>query len=595
MKKNNDLKSITLFNIIIFVLFIIISNVFFTLNNENALSLNAIDVRFFITLVIQGLVVLALSNIVFLYFRKLKHDRILQLDDVPIVICIWGLSGKLSYVNKETLDIFEINKDEFDKAEINISDLSIYDYLHEKDVPRATENVKNLILQSQRVAKPVDVSEYTFVSQSGKELQFLTYTRRFSINSFITFAIDHTVLKRKDSQLEERREFLSLLVEGLPQPMIYLDKNFKVKFVSKLFEQQFSVTFDEVKMEPQKFNARNIKKNIKIMKECMEESSRKSFDDIVTVKGKRHFIHFDAVPDSTKNPNGIFLFLHDTTPEILIKKRLELSNKLNKSLFDISEMLINIVNEKYVEILCEKIFKNIANTLDVDRAYFLKFNGDKLFVQGGYDKEFVSLYKNKTIKLGTDHIEYYEKRLNPENKLIDSSFENSPHSKLFGLQSCLDIYNGDVIVGVGKMKNRTFRDVEEKYLQSAAYLIIESKKRIEQYRELDEQRETLNTLVDNTDLGVIISGVDNIVYYTNKNAENIFNVKEDDWFMIENYAADEDEKRRIQTLIKEELGKHSFTIKMKNGIYIKLYSSMIDYNDSKAYLTTITDVTEYIK
>jgi PAS domain S-box-containing protein len=125
--------------------------------------------------------------------------------------------------------------------------------------------------------------------------------------------------------------------------------------------------------------------------------------------------------------------------------------------------------------------------------------------------------------------------------------------------------------------------------------------RIIRLKDLKLSEETLNTLIDNTDIGIIIADTKGNVFYSNEKFNSMFGQLDETTHMsvVSQLVSKSDRDNALAIFREREYkGKSGGTIKAlhKDGyeFYTKIYSSRIDYEGSKAYLTTVVDVTEYM-
>lgn len=544
---------------------------------------------------LEMLVVLSLFNIIFTLYEKQKRSKYILFNTLPLSVVIYNFFGTINFVNKQVLRDFGYNRDD-------IIGHKLVNFVAEEGKEDFAEKLKEFVGNKNK--KDVLVSTNSVVSSAGEKTELFIYTMFYDSFHLISIGVNKSEFNYLQDMYNEQVDFLWSLLESLPKPMMYIDvESFKIKYINKLAEDFVGLSKDKIigLDSTTLFNAKNVEKNKKIIQRSVLQRKPVKLNEVLKINGKTKRLLFDAVPDMRqKNPNSTFIFIHDETPELIVKRKLELSNRLNKSLFEISEILANISPNDAQKSFNEAL-ENISNTLNINKVYMIRLENKKIVIYNESNTgDYITPFIDKELKLNDKQFNYY-KNLANQHQLKSYIDEYSPHKKLFNAQSCLDVYlkhkESCKIFGVAALnKKRKFTGVEQEYMISVSSIINETEEILEEYKKIEEQEETLNTLLDNTDLGIIISNLNNIVYYINDNAKNMFRIREGNRFVIEDYVFEKKEKKKVIDFIekREQYKKHGCVIKTVDNIYYKLYSSQIDYESSKAYLTTVTDITGYI-
>lgn len=160
------------------------------------------------------------------------------ISTLPDMIVITDLEGKVIFVNEHGISLSGY------KSFSELKHRSVFEFISDKDKPRALNNFSNMVLNN---PGPV---EYTFVNKSGKEIEFevngevLRYQDQ-SPYGFIFCCREITSRKLAEAALAQSEEQYRTLVDSM-QDGVFLIQDGKLNFVNQAFADLVGYTIEEL-------------------------------------------------------------------------------------------------------------------------------------------------------------------------------------------------------------------------------------------------------------------------------------------------------------------------------------------------------------
>jgi PAS domain S-box-containing protein len=559
-----------------------------------------------IAVTLQLIVVLAVFNIMYYYFYKYKVNMYHIYDLIPQIILIHDLEGRIQYINKFAEKFFKYTLDE-------IKGRYVYEFAVKSERQLIMSNMKKAIEEQ----KSSWSNTYSFLSREAQVFSLVVTTTFYSKDLFLSSAYDYTelnVLREKD---EKKSGFFWNMINSISTPIIYLDQDMSFSFINKPFSNVFGVQPQDL-IGKKIVGVFNIEESEEILKKVnIVYKTGSPFDLRIKLKTIQGFKYFDvhiSLHVNYSNNRGILITFIDVTKQLITQTSLKSDIKFTNSLKNISQICSHSGPSAIDETL-KQSFNEVTKISDFDYFYILEVNGDIRLVLEKDDSGMFSTY-GEIIEMSRSHKAFYNKFVSQDNTIVIENFAKAKrpeltkmeHFKKFGIQSVAEFsfpstssLHKKSVFGFASKTSSIINKQKLNYLTSASKIIFAAYQQSEFISDLLLSDETLNTLLDNTDIGIIISSESGDIYYSNDRIFQLAGFEFDDLMitvLLDKLVLPESHEERksfAPTLKTEGTASSVFHVQQPGGkrMWVKIYSAKIDYEGSKAYLTTITDVTEF--
>lgn len=546
------------------------------------------------------------------YLQSIKHRQYAALDIIPQAIVIYSLTGKIIFVNKFACEKYDIEQEE-------TPGLNILDFLVERDRPRALQSMKEHVTGKYTglgADLGIVINDYITLTKTGKELQSTIYAGKFAPTTLIAVLIDNTEIENVKQVYTEQVELFWKLLNNLTVPLSYNDKNGDFKFVNRAFQDMMGAAEQDLLsknlksvLQPKDYD--NINKRCQYV---LKTGETIDYETLVNINNKQMAVYINVIPYKISgNILGTFQTTVDITKykkkDALLKKEIQLTKALNK----ISNIMFTTSEDNLTKNI-QEVLGIIRQSIGVCRVYVIIDKDSDISILGEDIEPDLKPYTGIVFNMSRNHKKFYKvfmsKKATLKAKNVTlSKYAGLEHFKIFNMKSVVEtaipgktVDEDNIVIGACTVKKyKDFSSTELEFLSAAGRSIVGAIYRVDRINNLKLSEETLSTLIDNTDIGIVIANNTGRVFYTNDQFEKMFGpLKESKhiFVMIQYVAKDNYEKALSLYKDREYKGYSSGTIKVINRygheIYVKIYSARIDYEASKAYLTTIVDVTEYM-
>jgi len=600
MKKNNLLGYVLLFLGVL--VFVFIAMLFYS-HSYNA-TLFRKDIFFRIktlpgitSFIVQTIVLTSLLHTIYYIFQRQKKQNYTILNNIaqPIIIC--NLSGSIKYANKFAQSFFGYIKDE-------IYSQNIFNFIAEYDKQRAYLNVKEV-----KDNKIATVNSYNVLTADGDWVECTVHTS-FHYGKLLSTFINQSDTKTIEKKQKEQTEFLWSLLNDIPVPLSYLDNNNIFKFVNKsyckLMEQNEQNFLGNNLFDVFKDIAIN-EANLEYIKESQESSE---YEEIRLIGNRKKILKLVVTPKIENNITvGTFTAIIDKTKE----RKLEILNKKEIRLNIIFAKILTILVSSPINIRDTSIDKSldlVRKALNIDKCYVIQLDDSAVVA---YEASGVGLKECKgyMVHLSNQQQNFTEVKQLIIPNLSVSQFKNLKYYKTNEARSVAEIlipkdnmFGSDIIIGaMTSFKHKNWQKNEINFIQSVGKIISTSIERKQYIQELKYSEDTLNILVDNSNIGFFIHTLEDEIVFINNKTKELFGYKleeiESILFIQDNIVLPEYHET-IKNMMKlaELKGQASGFIKIKNKngkiFSVEIHIKSIDYETSKAYLYTMIDVSKYI-
>lgn len=563
-----------------------------------------------IILYILRFVIIQLGTLIItMFYINKKNETMIVLETIPQPIIVLDFNARIEFANRCAYERYGYKPKD-------VVGRNVTDFLEFSDKQKALVNMKNNLKNGQQSWS----APYTIIDGWGNEIHALTYSAIYKKNKIILTAVDNSELESAKSSYKNQIEFFWSMLNEMPTPLAYEDKEGKTKFANNAYLDSIGLREFEVlgksleELLPLEEAQRIIGKKDYVLR----ANEPIDFNDIITLKNKKHVLDIHMVPRQlNQEVKGVFISFQDITSEKIKEKKLTTEVSFNSTLSQMAEAMAS-ANTQNLYALIHSSLKSINEILGTERSY-LMFRDEK----GDLNIKYESVsngskpYEGFTIELSKEHKDFYKKLLDKKSKIHSSSvklskFSYIKHLQVFKCNSFLEVsitksmaFNKTAVLGVATHNNVKWNEHKIDFMFSAGRIIMNAIGVVDQINELKLSEETLNTLIDDTDIGIVITEDGGKIYYSNKSFSEMFGLSLSDSdsaeglqkFAVEKLVTPE-YRQAAKDIFKEReyKGFAGGTLRARGvdgDFYIKIYSARIDYEGSKAYLTTIVNISEY--
>jgi len=527
------IKKTTSIFLTILVASIIFISIFFILSLDNIeafrhnpfYKFNAIYIVFFVLKVTIFTVIFQF----FLYLKKYEEVKKQEImNKIPGAVIIYDFSGKILYINDFTQKIFGYKKEE-------VVNKSILMFLSEKDKQRAISELKDDV-KNKFIRNPV--ASWTLIASDKREIDSIMNFSYYNKKSVIAICMDNTKIIEAKKSYSQQVQFFWSLLNDLPAPISYRDTEGVYKFVNLAFQKYMNIKEVDIlgkKMnfvvKKDEFDRFELKRKLAI-----DTKQEVKFEDISNIHDQKKVLHFEIVPRIVDNEvQGTFITFKDITAERVREATLKREVILNKVINEVSEILTPSTYEKLDNNINIVIFK-IRNAFNADRVFILtRNNNDQFFIKYESVKDGIKSYINHIFNMDEEETIFCKKLILKNGKVASGQLSLSQlsllsHINYFNAKSIAEVgtYIDDNINGivgiVSEDKIIHFEAKEVDFLKSVSNSIFGTTARIKQLYDLKLSEETLNTLIDNIKIGVIITDFNSNVKFINNKACSLLDI-----------------------------------------------------------------------
>jgi len=567
----------------------------------SSLSTHDIAVKF-----LEIVAITMLTYTVIRFVKNQERNRKSIYDAIPLSIITYDSDGKVTYANRHAQELFGY------VVESAIGK-SVIEFIAKKDRQRAIINLKDNAKK-----KHMDrwQNNYFVVDAQDREVEATLHFSLFGKNETIATVTDHVEINEMERSYTIQIDFFWSLLNDIPTPLAYCDTDYNHRFINKSYQRVFNKGDDDILGKDLGFilDGEKLLRLNKRIQYVLDSRKNISFEELMVIEGISKVFSVDIVPRIMGGDiSGVFISLKDITSEKIKSIALKKEVLLNKNLNKIADILSKAKNKNIYPSVVECL-NLIREMYGLGRCYILsKTDTDEIKIHYESIANGLKPYEGFTISTSTKEKELYKDILAKKDSIIIPRFSTSQfnfvkHLTAFHSKSVVEVsmpnvgeVSGYILGVVSDSKYIHWKENDVEFLHSAIHIISTTISRIEQIKELKLSEETLNALINNTDIGIIITSQKNKVFYSNKRFLDLFGIDPtgDNDFKIERYA----QEQSVDTIRKafkarEYSGTATGTFQMKyNGgrnFIAKIFSTKIDYEGDKAYLTTIVDVNEYV-
>ena len=537
---------------------------------------------------------------VFLYLRryeKTKKEEIM--NKIPGAVIIYDFNGKILYVNDFVKKIFGYSREQ-------AVGQSILMFLSEKDKQRAIFELKD-DARNKIIRNPI--ASWTLIASDKKEIDSIINFSYYDKKSVIAICMDNTQIIEAKKSYSQQVQFFWSLLNDLPTPISYRDTEGVYKFVNTAFQKYMNIKEVDIlgkkinfAIKKDEFERFEVKRNL-----ALETRQEVVFEDISNIDNKKKVLHFEIVPRIISGEvMGTFITFKDITSEKIKEGILKRDIVLNKTINEISEIMISSSLEKLDDNINIALNK-VKDAFKADRVFILMQKDGKFYIKYESIEDGVKSYINYVFDMDEEELNFCKNLILKNGKVASGRISISQlyllnHIKQFNPKSAAEVgtFVDDSINGIlcviSENKQIAFEAKEIDFLKSISNSIFGTIARVQQTYDLKLSEETLNTLIDNTKIGIIITDFKNNIKFINDKACFLFDVdKSINEIEFDKYVSGE-YIDIVKKAFKEREYKGSFdlNLKLKSNNLVEFYCSKINYESSKAYLITLIDINKYI-
>lgn len=616
MKKNKDWKIHIIILVSVFMFLSLIFIPFTYTENPEAFTKNIFyrfdNLSYVLSYILRMFIMLGSTFLITKYILQFKKRWNVVLDTIPQIVCIFNDKGAITYLNK-------FGQEHFNYQLEDIIGKSVLEFIDDVDKQRAILGLQKTLL-SKSEEKTCSHS-YTLKNRDGTLINAIFHLSYNVANKMYVAIINDTSeidIVRKTGL--EQIDFFWSLLENMPIPVSYNDVDGKYVFINHAYRNL--VQLDELDLLGNPFTSLLEPKVADIAEKkrqyVMNNKKPIRYDSIEIINNEQKILSIDVVPRIAGDEViGTFSAIKDITSEKQKELHLKREVMLNRGLNEISE-LMSIASDETLSIFIDEAFSKICNILNVDRCYLLMYNDVKeIEIKYEHANEQQVPYEKTIIEMPKKHKEFYSTFMKRKTKIIVnniklSKYSKIQHFKMFNSKSIAEvsitktnIYSSCAILGASSSeKLKIWKSSEIEFLFSAGRLILNTIEIIKQIQELKLSEETLSILIDNTDTGMMISGLNGEIHFANDRITEIIGTDLSEHVttteVLRNFITPSS-MRAVKNMFSEReyKGKTTGIAQAVNTdgkkFYVKIYSVIIDYEGSKAYLTTMIDIDKYIK
>lgn len=537
---------------------------------------------------------------VFLYLRRYEKTRKEEImNKIPGAVIIYDFMGKIIYINDFVKKIFGYKKEE-------VVGQSILMFLSKKDKQRAIFELKDDV-KNKFIRNPI--ASWTLIASDKKEIDSIINFSYYDKKSIIAICMDNTQIIEAKKSYSQQVQFFWSLLNDLPTPISYRDTEGVYKFVNTAFQKYMNIK--EVDILGKKINFAVKKDEFERFetkrKLALETKQEVVFEDISSINDKKKILHFEIVPRIVNGDiMGTFITFKDITSEKIKEGVLKRDIILNKTINEISEIMISSNLEKLDDNINTALNK-VKDAFKADRVFILTQKDDRFYIKYEVVENGIKSHINHIFDMDNDEFNFCKNLILKNGKVASSRISISQlfllnHIKYFNSKSAAEVgtfvdndINGILCV-ISENKQIVFEAKEIDFLKSISNSIFGTIARVQQMYDLKLSEETLNTLIDNTKIGIIITDFKNNIKFINDKACFLLDVdKHVNEIEFDKYVSDE-YVDIVKKAFKEREYKGScdLNLKLKSNNLVEFYCSKINYESSKAYLITLVDINKYI-
>ncbi len=537
---------------------------------------------------------------VFLYLRryeKTKKEEIM--NKIPGAVIIYDFNGKILYVNDFVKKIFGYSREQ-------AVGQSILMFLSEKDKQRAIFELKD-DARNKIIRNPI--ASWTLIASDKKEIDSIINFSYYDKKSVIAICIDNTQIIEAKKSYSQQVQFFWSLLNDLPTPISYRDTEGVYKFVNTAFQKYMNIKEVDIlgkkinfAIKKDEFERFEVKRNL-----ALETKQEVIFEDISNIDNKKKVLHFEIVPRIVNGEvMGTFITFKDITSEKIKEGILKRDIVLNKTINEISEIMISSSLEKLNDNINIALNK-VKDAFKADRVFILMQKDGKFYIKHESIEDGIKSYINYVFDMDEEEFNFCKNLILKNGKVASGRISISQlsllnHIKQFNPKSAAEVgtfvddgVNGILCV-ISENKQIAFEVKEIDFLKSISNSIFGTIARVQQTYDLKLSEETLNTLIDNTKIGIIITDFKNNIKFINDKACFLLDVDKSINEIEFDKCVSSEYIDIVKKAFKEREYKGSFdlNLKLKSNNLVEFYCSKINYESSKAYLITLIDINKYI-
>ncbi len=279
-------------------------------------------------------------------------------DLLPQTIFEYDLAGKLTYVNKNGLELFGYTQEDFDGG------INLISTLAPEDREKGLNNVKR-ILQGESILG----NEYTAIKKDGTKFPIAIYSARIIENDKTVglrgILIDLTEAKNNAESIRQNEEKFRSIIQGLSDIIFIIDRDGKISYQSPSVFKSFGYTEEDTfGRTPFEFiHPDDIAISAEQLKKVYESSNEgtPTFARIIHKNGST--IYLEAIGMNmleNKYVNGVVIFGRNITERVLAEHELKESEERYRTLMEsMNEVVMMVdnddtvlyVNKRFYEVL----------------------------------------------------------------------------------------------------------------------------------------------------------------------------------------------------------------------------------------------------
>lgn len=541
---------------------------------------------------------------VFIYLKRYEETKKQEImNKIPGAVIIYDFGGKILYTNDFTQKIFGYKREE-------IVGKSILMFLSEKDKQRAISELKDDV-KNKFIRNPV--ASWTLIASDKREVDSIMNFSYYNKKSVIAICMDNTKIVEAKKSYSQQVQFFWSLLNDLPMPISYRDTEGVYKFVNLAFQKYMNIKEVDILGKKMNFVVKKDEFDRFELKRKLAIDTKQEivFEDISSIHDQKKVLHFEIVPRIVDGDvQGTFITFKDITVERVKEATLKREVVLNKVINEVSEILTPSSYNKLDDNI-NIVISKIRNAFNADRVFILtKNNSNQFFIIYESVKDGIKPHINHIFNMDEEENTFCNRLILKNGKVASGQLSLSQlsllnHIKYLNAKSIAEVgtYIDDNINGIiGIMSEDRiihFETKEVDFLKSVSNSIFGTTARIKQLYDLKLSEETLNTLIDNTKVGIIITDFGSNVKFINDKACSLLNIDanniEGNEIEFHKYVSEEYidiVKKAFKE--REYKGNCDLNLKLKSNNLVEFYCAKINYEASKAYLITLIDINKYI-
>jgi len=430
-----------------------------------------------------------------------KHYRSFIESFYDVVFDIEVPTGKINYISPSVSEYTT----GLDKHE-NVKDL-LYDIVYENDFEIIEKYIDSL---SKGIVLPS--VEYRVKTLDGnivwiEQINSPNFDNNVQVIGIKGICRDITSKKKREKDLHDTKQFLNTLIDTVPIPIYFKDKNRKYKICNKAFVDLCQINKEDIIGKSVEESLGYIDESIDFIKEKDDllysgKESFQEYEKVVYFPGDKKNHHMKFFRSSVLNVNndiiGVIGVSIDNSKEKHLREILKFKNSLWKNIFDSSEIAIYVIDDDKNEII-------LSNS-----KFNKMFNSERVYDDTQFNENEIN---SNDKKIKTDLLPIILNYDVPIDFIIgsDGTIEKSKRNNIMNNDGFVDVKYGDVIYAIRKIKLNI--DKKKFTIIRLEDMTEERKKEKQINKHIDVLERSFNSLSD------IIHVVDtkfNIVYFNDE-------------------------------------------------------------------------------